>query len=134
MALYTGIHQPSFGGWTHLGNGIVNFLSPEESQIHQRESRLYYGKDERGVYWKDFPYLVSLGDLRMLEDVRFPFTYHDIDQHTQARRTFTGGLKVRRKSNLTPGFTRTATLSRADYEFIGQFYEDGIPADDSSKF
>lgn len=111
--------------------GYLDVLGEEEQRIHDRESRLYYPSSNLG------PYFIPLKDMKKLLTFEAPiypslssffgpfFGYHSISKHTLARKTLTGGLKLKRKLNgfNESGIKRTATFSKKEYETIKQYAE-----------
>ncbi|MBS3053574.1 MAG: hypothetical protein J4469_03655 [Candidatus Aenigmarchaeota archaeon] len=121
--------KPAEFAYTPFKEGFLVGYGKDEEEMHEG-SKLYYGKGEKVVVVRNeltepletFPYVLFLKDLKKLEDSRFPWPYHELNGQTAARRTLTGGLRLRRKSGqLINGFRRTATFSRQDYKTIRRF-------------
>lgn len=90
------------------------------------KSLLQYGIDERGIdplISIDHPYIVYLEDLSFISWFTIPLIYVNIDDNTKARRTISGGLKVKRISKSRKGLKKTSTFSREEYEVIRSFFD-----------
>src|SRR3989344_2825212 len=95
--------------------GSLNVLGEKEIEARGDGNRLHYGMkygtfDSLGEYVNFVP-LESLTRLR-----RFQFEYKEIDEHTEAKRTLTGGLQVRRKGSIL-----NSTFSRKEFRTIEQY-------------
>jgi hypothetical protein len=114
--------------WIDFIEGQLNVLGSEEQRIHGRPSRVYYGKNLSPYASLDpleeFPYILPLQDLRKLG--RY-FGFREINEHTEARKTLSGGLQLRRKRYCFEGFSDTATFSADEYRIIQQYCEAETP-------
>ena len=105
--------------------GSLNVLGEKEIEVRGDGNRLHYGMKHYGMKHYGMKYgtfdspaeyvnFVPLESLTRLR--RFQFQYKEIDKHTEARRTLTGGLQVRRKGSIL-----NSTFSRKEFRTIEQY-------------
>jgi hypothetical protein len=107
---------------------------PEKGQIrdHHEKAKLFYGKDERGiVYHSDWglvhapenPYFVFLKDLKKIAQAKIPYRYVDIDNHTKAAKTLSGGIIVKRKDEVNKGIRTSSSFTWLEYMKIKEHFK-----------
>ena len=104
--------------WFNFSQGALNVLGKEEMEVHGDLNRLYYGSGiEFGMVQWDVnavPF-VNLRDLNKLE--RFSLDYQKLSFNTEAKRTITGGLLIRRRDN----YKNYSRFSRKEFKTIEQY-------------
>ena len=115
--------EPEADLWHEFKEGIMYVYGTKEEETHCQKSRLEFGRLRGGFRHRGYPhhpYLVSLEDLKKLQQYTFPWSFKQINDYTTARRTITGGLQVMRTKSTQKMFSDTATFSREEYKTIKQ--------------
>ena len=103
-----------------LNEGYIDGLCSADSG----EPRLYYGRSEDRWGLSEFPYIVPLAALALVEG--FPQgVIVDVDEHTRAARTFDGGLAVRRRCEIW-SIIPVSTFSPEEYTEMKRFFPDNV--------
>jgi len=100
--------------------GSLNVLGEKEIEVRGDGNRLHYGMKHYGMKYGTFDSLAEYVNFVPLESLtrlrRFQFEYKEIDEHTEARRTLTGRLQIRRKGSIL-----NSTFSRKEFRTIEQY-------------
>lgn len=73
-----------------------------------------------------FLHSITLKDLKKIQEFLFPLKYKKVDDHTEAKRTITGGLKIRILDPYTRNFMcqqycELGKFTRQEYKIIRQY-------------
>jgi hypothetical protein len=108
----------------HFREADLNVLGQSEAGVHGRQSHLLYGLIQSwDDGWRPYhPYILPLSDLKNLPTSTVPWKYYPLNGFTEAKKTWTGGLEVRRKASwgCDEGHN-TAVLSRSEYTVLRQY-------------
>ena len=100
--------------------GSLNVLGEKEIEAPGDGNRLHYGMKHYGMKYGTFDSPAEYVNFVPLESLtrlrRFQFQYKEIDKHTEARRTLTGRLQIRRKGSIL-----NSTFSRKEFRTIEQY-------------
>ena len=110
--------KPEGNIWINLSMGALSVMGESEVKVHLDGNRLYYGYGiEFGQVSRSINSLpfVKLEDLKKLK--RFSINYHELNNHTEARRTIFGRLYVRRSDN----HRDYSRFSRKEFKTIEQY-------------
>lgn len=104
--------------------GLLNIVDQEELIAHGARSTLFYGRTEcmHENYWPQGLYILPLEHLKKIKNVGFfAWGYVPLNEYTTAKRTITGGLKIRRVNNYSRRSIREAKFSRKEWQTIEKY-------------
>lgn len=124
------IVRPEDNFYVEFGEGLLNVKGRAEAEAHGIPSILYFGKDiktrreQARKLDTEFRYCIPLEELEVLIKAPIPGKFYEINDHTEARKTISGGLEIRVKPEfVSAGYSSVSIFSRDEYDILKKYLE-----------